>query len=405
MPSTLATSPLDHDLKPHLEALARFNTTAELEASPAYRQLEREIRRVLDGVHEDHFASGTDSAATPLRAVAWNIERGIKLERIIHALSEHRFLSGADVLLLTELDYGMARTANRFVAREIAAALRMNLAFAPCYLALNKGSGIEAHLEGENQQSLHGNALLSRFPLLGAHSLALPNGKDKMKGIEKRIGSQHAVVADVAHPAGMFRAVTLHLDAHSSRAHRHRQMRLLLDHLDTLKPDLPVLIGGDWNTTTHNAQRAVFSILGYFRRVAMGVSNVVNNHYPHPDRWFEKRLFGELERRGYNYRDLNVPGACTLHYDISNDAVYKNMSDWIPQWCFWFIRWALKELGGQCSLKLDWFAGKGLRTSRPAVVGGLAVNGTPASDHDPIVVQFEVTPATPPKIVSIGGEM
>jgi hypothetical protein len=39
-------------------------------------------------------------------------------------------------------------------------------------------------------------------------------------------------------------------------------MRRVLDHLDTLQPRLPVLIGGDWNTTTHDASRALFSILG-----------------------------------------------------------------------------------------------------------------------------------------------
>ena len=44
------------------------------------------------------------------------------------------------MLLLTELDYGMARTGNRFVARELARALKLNYAFAPCYLNLTKGA-------------------------------------------------------------------------------------------------------------------------------------------------------------------------------------------------------------------------------------------------------------------------
>src|SRR5262249_18232053 len=148
-----------------------------------------------------------------------------------------------DVLMLSEVDFGMARTRNRFVARDIAEALRMNYAFAPCYLALNKGNGTEKLAAGDNQDSLHGNALLSPYAMLRVHSFGLPNGKDKMRGDEKRIGSQRAVIADIQHPNGEFRAVCLHLDAHSSQRHRHLQMKLLLDHLDGLSPRLPVLIG------------------------------------------------------------------------------------------------------------------------------------------------------------------
>jgi hypothetical protein len=265
----------------------------------------------------------------------------------------------------------------------------MNYAFAPCYLALSKGAGIERRAGGENQESLHGNALLSRFPIRNAHSLALPNGKDKMKGAEKRIGSQRAVIADIKHPQGILRAVSLHLDAHSSQRHRYFQMRRVLDHLETLHPQLPVLIGGDWNTTTHNASRAAYSILGYCRRVLMGVRNVVANHYPYPDRWFDRRIFRELERRNYTYRELNTPGECTLHYNVADLAANLNMGEWVPGWCFWFINWALARTGGSCSMKLDWFAGKDIRPLAPAAaVPGLAVDGKPVSDHDPIVISL-----------------
>ncbi len=165
-------------------------------------------------------------------------------------------------------------------------------------------------------------------------------------------------------------------------------MRRVLDHLGSL-PEPPVLIGGDWNTTTHDASRALYSILGYFRRVLMGVRHVVADHYPYPERWFERRLFRELERRGYNYRDLNTAGECTLHYNVRDIAANLNMSEWIPLWCFWFIHWALERTGGSCSMKLDWFAAKALTPVLPAVaVSGLTVGGAPVSDHDPIVLEF-----------------
>jgi endonuclease/exonuclease/phosphatase family metal-dependent hydrolase len=373
--------------RPFLNDLARFESTSDLEGSSLYGKLKVDIDEVLSRVWEEDLAAVTPAPSDSLRAVAWNIERGMQLEGIVRSLQENPALAGADLLLLSELDWGMARTENRFVAREIAAALQMNYAFAPCYIALTKGAGIEKQAAGENTESLHGNALLSRFPIRGVHSLALPNGKDKMQGAEKRIGAQRAVIADIEHSSGAIRAVSLHLDAHSSQRHRHLQMRQVLDHLEGLEPRLPTLIGGDWNTTTHDASRALYSILGYVRRVLMGVRHVVANHYPHPDRWFERRLFRELERRGYNYRDLNNAGECTLHYNVRDITTNLNMGEWVPQWCFWFINWALERTGGACSMKLDWFAGKGIDpVTRAVVVSGLSANGKPVSDHDPIAV-------------------
>jgi endonuclease/exonuclease/phosphatase family metal-dependent hydrolase len=358
-------------------------------------QIRFELDRVLGGLEEGSFPQPKSfHAGRAIRAVAWNIERGIQLDGILEVLANDPTLSASELLLVTEVDYGMARTSNRHVAREIAACLGVHYVFAPCYLALNKGAGVEAEAEGENTLALHGNAIMSRYPLHRAHALALPNGKDKMVGREKRLGSQRALVADIGHPLGMFRAVALHMDAHSSQRHRHRQMRLLLDHLDGLEPRLPVLIGGDWNTTTHNAQRALFSILGYVRRVLMGIRGVLKRHYPYPDRWFERHLFRELEDRGYNYRDLNVAGGCTLHYSIRDLAANKNMGEWIPRWCFWFINWALEKEGGRCSLKLDWFASKGIDVDAndpeqtPAILEEMTARELPLSDHDPIAVGF-----------------
>jgi hypothetical protein len=309
-------------------------------------------------------------------------------------LATHPELTSADILFLTEVDYGMARAGNRHVAREIGEVLGFNYVFAPCYLALNKGAGVEADADGENTMALHGNALMSRYPLANVHALALPNGKDKMKGREKRLGSQRAIIVDVLHPSGTFRAAVLHMDAHSSQAFRHQQMSLLLDHIESLEPDKPILIGGDWNTTTHNASRALYSILGYVLRVVTGVRRALVRHYPYPDRWYERRLFRSLEARGYDYKALNVPGGCTLHYSIQDLAANKNMGEWIPGWCFWFISWALRPQGGRCSLKLDWFAGRGIRVDPddprqgPAVIDNVSRGGKRLSDHDPIALGF-----------------
>ena len=157
---------------------------------------------------------------------------------------------------------------------------------------------------------------------------------------------------------------------------------------------MPTLIGGDWNTTTFNAQNASRAILGYWRRVMMGVKNIVKNHYPHPDRYFERRLFSELETRGYEYRKLNEVGVGTLHYDVGSIEKNTNLRDWVPEWCFPFIFWAANRVGGRVSVRLDWFAGREIEPAAKdaaRTIGDLTdESGTPLSDHDAIALDFRL---------------
>lgn len=389
---------LDHDLRQYFPELLKFGSTPEMEASEIWKKIRPEVERILKAVLVQSagfspYERDRSRTLNSISALAWNIERGIQLDGVIDALKNRDRLKDKDLLLLTELDYGMARSGNRFVAQEIAAALNLNYAFAPVYIALQKGSGVESAMEGENTNSIHGLAMFSRFPMTNVHAIPLPNGKDKMWGKEKRLGYLRALIADIEHPAGTFRAVTVHLDAHCSRAHRRLQIKIILDHLDTLPP-LPTIIGGDWNTTGFNSQSSTRAIMGYWRRVLMGPKNVAKNHLPHPERYFERPLFIDLEKRGYNYGDLNEIGAGTLHYHVESIEKNTNLRDWVPEWCFPFIFWAAGRVGGTVSGRLDWFAGKGIDLapgSKPQTIGNLAdPSGTPLSDHDTIALDFVI---------------
>ncbi len=395
---------LDHDLNQYFPELLKFESTPEMEASGLYAKIRSDVERVMNAVVVEDvspvqsagfspYERDKSRTLNPVKALAWNLERGIRFDGILDALENHEKLKDKDVLLLTELDYGMARSGNRFVARELARALKMSYAFAPVYIPLQKGSGVESDMAGENTKSIHGLAMFSRYPMKNVHAVPLPNGKDKMWGKEKRLGYLRALFADIDHPAGEFRAMTVHLDAHCSRAHRHRQMKIILDHIDTLPP-LPVIIGGDWNTTGFNAQSSTRAIMGYFRRVAMGPKNVALNHLPHPERYFDRPLFAELESRGYHFRDLNNIGVGTLHYDVESIEKNTNLRDWVPRWCFPFIFWAARRVGGRVSARLDWFAGKRIESApgtKPLTIANLIdVDGNPLSDHDAITLDFVI---------------
>jgi endonuclease/exonuclease/phosphatase family metal-dependent hydrolase len=375
---------IKEQIVPRFPEFARCRSTAELEASPVYGSLKSTVRTVLETPEVGDFTSEPAPARDRYRFLAWNLERGIELDGQLEAFRTHDYLKTCDVLLLTETDLGMARSGNRAVAQALARELGLHYSFVPCYLNLTKGSGVEYHAEGENELGLHGNAVLSRYPIRRVRPIHLENGTDKMAGREKRLGRQTALAADIDFPNYAVTAVAVHLDANSSQRHRHNQMRDVLDGLET---DRPVIVGGDWNTTTYNSSRAFPAISGFWLRVFMGVDNVILNHYLHPYNRFEKDLFSLLESRGFDYKACNRLGERTVSYDADDPKTRQNLGEWVPGWCFAFMRWSLRNHGGKCPLKIDWFATQGIRCEHPMVIHDLREGRcTPLSDHDAIGV-------------------
>ncbi len=394
---------LTHQLTEYFPQLSQYNSLKELHESSLYQKLKPEIEQIIQG--KEYRNISLDLEEKPFyRAVAWNVERGMCYEDILEELEQNPILKHADLLLLTETDSGMARSKNRNIARDLAIALKMNYYFVPAYINLCKGNGMEVDVEGaaeDNELALHGNAILSRYPIKDLQSIPLKNCKDKMAGKEKRIGHQQVLAATIEFPQKTLRAVCIHLDALSTQKQRQNQMVSILERLKS-DPNMPILLAGDWNTSTYNSLHAFFAICGFWYRVFMGVGNVIANHYPYPDRYFEKGLFQSLKRFGFDYESCNELGAGTNHYAIDDIKKYKILRDWVPHWCFAFIKWALRSNGGRCSLKLDWFATKDLKVVKPGdmikngsitaivpkVISGLKRDGKELSDHDPIVIDF-----------------
>jgi len=386
-------------ISPRFPEFRRCNSTAELLAHPSYRALEPEIRAVLDTPEVGDFSVGPGSESAPAKSryrfVAWNLERGIEYDGQLEAFRNDPYLKQGDVFLLTETDVGMARSRNRAVAQLLARELGLHYAFVPCYLNLSKGSGVEYDAEGENHLGLHGNAILSRYPIRRVRPIHLKNGIDKMRGREKRLGRQTAVAAEIEFPNFAVTAISVHLDANSSQRHRCRQMRDVLDGLDSDRrwATLPAIVGGDWNTTTYNSSGAFPAIMGFWRRVFMGPDYVIRNHYLHPDRYFERELFRLLEARGFEYRRSNRIGEYTTSYDAYDPKTRQNLGEWVPEFCFAFMRWALRHHDGKCPLKIDWFATRGLRTANPTVIHDLREGrAVRLSDHDAIGVEVLCPP-------------
>ncbi|MFM1920417.1 MAG: hypothetical protein RLZZ303_2051, partial [Candidatus Hydrogenedentota bacterium] len=189
-------------------------------------------------------------AAAPrerLRVVAWNMERGRHWQEGVNLLQEHPLLRNADLLLLTEMDIGMARSDNANTTREVAQALGMNYAYAVEFieLSLGKPSDLTTVREPENAVGYHGNAILSRYPLTQVRALRFPGIEQWYGSDEHRLGGRNAVLAEIAVGGQTITVAVTHLESGiTDGAFREREVRLLLEELEQHAAGKPVILGG-----------------------------------------------------------------------------------------------------------------------------------------------------------------
>ena len=285
-------------------------------------QLDLKLARVLETPIVDNEASRLGakphrpvvSRLGPiLRAAQWNIERGLQFDMIRLALSDSQEflrlvqhegsgmegiesqldrLQHSDVLILNEVDLGMRRTEYRDVARDVARSLNMNYAFGvefvevdPLTLGIEKIELTDPEdaadlrlgfaVDRDRYRGLHGNAILSRYPIGNVRIVRLPVCHDWFQGelddishIEKgkrltleqvfverihrqvRRGGRMALVADLAVPdvpTGKVTVVSAHLENQTRPRCRVTQINALLAAIHDVSN--PVILAGDLNTT------------------------------------------------------------------------------------------------------------------------------------------------------------
>ncbi|MCA0944962.1 endonuclease [Salipiger pacificus] len=305
----------------------------------AIRALPREVT-----VHDAHMAKvpgmglievGGEAPdaplSLPLTVGAWNLERCLFPE----ASAAHA--GDCDLLLLSEMDHGMARTKQRNTTAVLAAEQGMVYAYAVEFLELGLGSPIELQFCDEDRNALgyHGNGLMARSALQAPFALRLWGRRQWFFDDEQpRLGERIAVGARIETSGGPFIAVSTHLESACDAEHRERQVAGLINALDAEFPGLPVLIGGDLNTGNHAD--------GDWR--AEGLFDVA-------------RAAGFSVHGGFEEQMTTRPSLIT--------------------------RWPER------AMKLDWFLARGLQLGPVEIRSSLGPDGTPLSDHDLIVARIE----------------
>jgi endonuclease/exonuclease/phosphatase family metal-dependent hydrolase len=271
---------------------------------------------------------------------AWNAERCLFPEKSAALLQAYQ----PDVVLLSEVDCGMARTAQRHPTAEIAKALGMSYAYGVEFFELGLGGETEQPycLDDHNKAGWHGNAVLSRAEpsavaliRLDDHGHWFVESGFKTDPTQPRIGGRMAIAAVLPTNAGSLCVVSVHLESNADSAHRARQMEDLIEAIDGFAPEMPVIIGGDLNTGNNAAQ---------------------------PD-WADEALFALAREHGFSW-DNNADGMTTRRSYLTPHPVR--------------------------SMKLDWFAARGLSMDGAVIIPALDPDGEPLSDHELIVGHFAV---------------
>jgi len=278
----------------------------------------------LDQPEFAHFSPGDTPFAGEFQVAAFNIERGFHTPEVIAYLKGVQQQNPALIVLLSECDKNHSRTGDRFIAKEIAEAVQMDMIFVVEYVELND--------QTPETPATHGNAILSPFPLSDIsvirHSEMFSWERWGWVFGQPRKGGVVALGATVNFPGGdRARVYSLHLESNTGHHGRKIQFQDLAPEMKQF--DLPLVLGGDFNSLPHTAP---------FRAArADGLSNAFR-------------------------------GDCTP-----------------TGWCYF----ANPQKGSlRCLFKIDWILYRGLEELGRGVAPLLAADGRRVSDHAAVQARF-----------------
>jgi endonuclease/exonuclease/phosphatase family metal-dependent hydrolase len=262
----------------------------------------------------------------------------------------------------------------------------MGYVFANYHLVLAPGDSAELDTREPNHAGLHGAALFTRWPVRRVVTVGLPEFTDKFHAIEKRLGTKRALLCELDAPGGPLTVAVVHLDPFAPPSHRAHQLRSVIAAVDRMGTER-VLIGGDFNTNTYHLGSKLGLGVDIAHKLArFGFSGTIEQ-YMTPERVFERGVFGVLAASGFAREGFTDPRAGTLHYDLRDPEVREKSLQYLPGFVFRWLERKLRRWDGCVPMRIDHFAGRGLRPLRALTLPRDMPHGR-VSDHAPIVVEF-----------------
>lgn len=304
----------------------------------------RALMRTMPALHQVEIGGeliANGPLPTRLTVAAWTMQRCFFPEQSADLL---RALE-ADLVLVSQMDIGMARTHQRHTTKALADSLGMRYCFGLEYFEAGLGNAVERRLaaDSRNDKGWHGNAILSRvdpdrvalirLDANGANFTATHDAaSEEMEGC--RIGGSCAVAATFSTAHGPFCAVSTRLASTHAPILRLAMLERLIAALDMFATDLPILIGGDFGTLSdlHGLDKDL------------------------------EPLFRTAHRHGYSWEN-NATGTTTRPNG--------------------------RSVGLKARKHQDWFCTRGFAPRGARIVPGLDMSGKALSDHEVILGTFD----------------
>jgi len=309
---------------------------ASITQAPRTSEAHRKLLAALPGLNAvQHGGVATlPELSSEFTVLAWNLERCLFPEDSAAHLAE----IAPQVVLLSEMDHGMARTKQRHTTEDMARALGMAYAFGVEFFEMDLGGETERAFcdDDFNARGWHGNAILSAVPFEKitmfrlddhGHWFTADAGGDAG---QPRIGGRNAIAAIIPSENGPLCFVSTHLESNADGTHRAAQFDRLMDEVDAFAPGTPIVIGGDLNT---------------------------GNHMPPDFDWRSEALFSRAKLRDYDW-SFTADGMTTRPSLITRHPSRK--------------------------MKLDWLCARGLSCKAHGILSSLDASDRPLSDHDAV---------------------
>ena len=286
------------------------------------------------------------------RVAFWNVERLRHLDTIADSLR----VAAPDVMLLCEIDRGMARSGNSDRVVEIAAELGVGYTYAAEFIELDLGDVHEktTHAGKANADGFHGASILSDVALRHPFLIRIDR-RGNWFGLERhepRVGGRIAIGVTVNVGGVQVAMVNVHLESHEDPMARAGDMARLLAQVDLVARGGPVILGGDFNTSTRSHAERLEAPELWQAKIAADPMRLLRpmSHEP---------LFAVAATYGYDWVACNVADMATTRYPQGSTRP---------------------------PAKIDWFFTRGLVASEPAIIPALCPDGSPSSDHDGLLV-------------------
>ena len=298
----------------------------------------------------------TERASKIIRIGAWNLERGRDWREASKVIREQRL----DIVLLSEMDYGMSRSGQVHTTQQLAEELGWHGLFAVEFVELELGHAWElvTPMDPENIAGLHGNAIISRFPLMKPwlHRFQFSDGSWWHRQFnEPRVGGRIALGALIETAIGDVQSITTHLENNQGPAERAKAVAKLFQ---TRIDNHPCVFGGDLNTSTFNPSQHTDPF-----RERSRLSAITPDRFRNPVPF--EPLFELAHATGFQW------GTCN-----TGDVTQRPRERGYPR----------APLG-----RIDWLLIKQLIAQHAQTIPAIGTDGRTLSDHDLITCEIRLT--------------